>query len=97
MRRIACICSAALVIFVANAQTGAKKTTPVKKVSGTVKQPAGTVSKGYSIPVTITPFKNTWVYLGCYYGKYKNLVDSAWFNEKSEGVFKGKDKLPGGI
>ena len=97
MRRIACICSAALVLFVANAQTGAKKTTTAKKVSTTVKQPAGTLSKGYSIPVTITPFKNAWVYLGCYYGKYKNLVDSAWFNEKSEGVFKGKDKLPGGI
>ncbi len=52
---------------------------------------------GYFIPVTITPFKNCWVYLGSYYGKYKNLVDSVWMNDKSEAVFKGKNKLPGGI
>jgi thiol-disulfide isomerase/thioredoxin len=52
---------------------------------------------GYNIPITITPFKNTWIYLGCYFGKYKNLSDSAWVNEKSQGVFKGKQKLPQGI
>ncbi|HLL44775.1 MAG TPA: thioredoxin-like domain-containing protein [Segetibacter sp.] len=52
---------------------------------------------GYNISVTITPFKNTWVYLGCYFGKFKNLADSAWLNEKSQGVFKGKEKLPQGI
>ncbi|MEJ7677231.1 MAG: DUF4369 domain-containing protein [Segetibacter sp.] len=49
------------------------------------------------MPVTITPYKNTWVYLGCYFGKYKNLADSAWLNEKGQGVFKGKEKLPQGI
>lgn len=52
---------------------------------------------GYNIPVTITPFKNTWVYLGCYFGKFKNLADSAWLNEKGQGVFKGEEKLPQGI
>lgn len=52
---------------------------------------------GYHIPVTITPFKNTWIYLGSYFGKFKNLADSAWLNEKSQGVFKGKEKLPQGI
>lgn len=56
--------------------------------------PAGT---GYNIPITLTPLKNTWVYLGCYFGKYKNLADSAWLNDKSQGVFKGKTKLPQGI
>lgn len=53
--------------------------------------------KGYNIPITLTPLKNCWVYLGCHYGKYKNLTDSAWLNAKSEGVFKGTNKLPGGI
>ncbi|RXK83822.1 TlpA family protein disulfide reductase [Filimonas effusa] len=52
---------------------------------------------GYNIPLTITPLKNCWVYMGCYYGKFKNLVDSAWVNENSKAVFKGKSKLPGGI
>ena len=66
----------------------------------TVKKTAAQVAKtttGYNIPITLTPFKNTWVYLGCYFGKYKNLSDSAWLNEKSQGVFKGKGKLPKGI
>ncbi len=35
--------------------------------------------------------------MGCYYGKYKNLVDSAWLNASSQGVFKGKEKLGQGI
>lgn len=52
---------------------------------------------GYNIPITLTPLKNTWIYLGCHYGKYKNLVDSAYVNNKSEAVFKGANKLPGGI
>src|SRR3954463_13263472 len=52
---------------------------------------------GYNIPITLTPLKNTWVYLGCYFGKYKNLADSALLDEKGQGVFKGKEKLPRGI
>ncbi len=52
---------------------------------------------GYNIPITLTPYKNTWVYLGCYFGKYKNLADSAFLNEKGQGVFKGSEKLPRGI
>lgn len=55
------------------------------------------VSSGYNIPITLTPYKNTWIYLGCYYGKYKNLADSTFLNEKGEGVFKGNKKLPRGI
>ncbi len=54
-------------------------------------------STGYNIPITLTPLKNTWIYLGCHFGKYKNLVDSALLNDKSEGVFKGKEKLAQGI
>jgi thiol-disulfide isomerase/thioredoxin len=53
--------------------------------------------QGHNIPITLTPYKNTWVYLGCHYGKYKNMADSAWLNEKSQGVFKGTNILPQGI
>ena len=66
----------------------------------TVKKPAAAAAKstaGYHIPVTLAPYKNTWIYMGCYYGKYKNLADSAWVNEKSEAVFKGDQKLGEGI
>ena len=52
---------------------------------------------GYNIPITLTPYKNTWVYMGCYFGKYKNMADSAWLNEKGQGAFKGNKKLPKGI
>lgn len=52
---------------------------------------------GYVINAVLKPYKNCWVYLGTYYAKNKILADSAWFNEKSEAVFKGDKKLPGGI
>lgn len=60
-------------------------------------KPARSNTNGYNIPITLTPLKNCRVYLGCYYGKYKNLADSTWINEKSQGAFKGATKLPGGI
>ncbi|HSU49096.1 MAG TPA: hypothetical protein VLJ41_00815, partial [Segetibacter sp.] len=75
-------------------------TLPATAQNKTLKKTPAPVAKtttGYNIPITLTPFKNTWVYLGCYFGKYKNLSDSAWLNEKSQGVFKGKGKLPKGI
>jgi len=50
-----------------------------------------------NINITYTPYKNTWIYLGSYYGKGKVLSDSAWLNEKGQGTFKGKEKLTGGI
>jgi len=49
------------------------------------------------INITLTPLKNCWVYLGSYYGNGRALVDSAYLNEKSMGVFKGPKKLTGGI
>ena len=55
-----------------------------------------TTEASKQIPVTLTPLKNCWVYLGSYYGKGRALVDSAYLNEKSMGVFKGK-KLTGGV
>jgi thiol-disulfide isomerase/thioredoxin len=57
-------------------------------------KPATTAGK--QISITLTPLKNCWVYIGSYYGKGKALVDSAYLNEKSVGIFKG-NKLVGGV
>jgi thiol-disulfide isomerase/thioredoxin len=56
-------------------------------------------SPGYAINIKVTPLKHSWVYLYNYYGKADRfqMADSALLNEKSEGVFKGKEKLHGGI
>ena len=67
-----------------------KKTSP--KIA-TVVNPADT---GHHISITVTPYKNQKLYLGCYYGKNKVLVDSTVVNENSQGIFKG-EKLVGGI
>jgi thiol-disulfide isomerase/thioredoxin len=53
--------------------------------------------KGYKIPITITPLKNTKLYLGSYFGKSMTLVDSAKIDANSKGVFQGTKKLTGGI
>lgn len=63
----------------------------------TAAKPAPKITSGYNIPITLTPLKNCWIYLGCHFGKYKNLADSAWLDASSKGTFKGKTKLPGGI
>lgn len=52
---------------------------------------------GHNIGITLKPYKNQYVYLGYYYGKIKALADSAMLNTNSSAVFKGKEKLPGGI
>lgn len=54
-------------------------------------------SDGYQISITLTPLKNCRVYLHSYYGKYAQLVDSAWLDENSKGLFKGATKLTGGF
>lgn len=64
-----------------------------KTATKSVPKPAS----GRNIPITLTPLKNCKVYLGSYLGTGRTLVDSAMLNEKSEGVFKGDKKLPGGI
>jgi len=53
--------------------------------------------EGYGIKVTLKPFKNQYIYLGHYYGRQLPIVDSVLLNDKSEGVFRGKNKLGGGI
>lgn len=52
---------------------------------------------GYSIHLHLKPYTSGKVYLGYYYGKIKALADSAMLNTNSEGVFSGKEKLPGGV
>lgn len=52
---------------------------------------------GYNIAITLKPYKHQYVYLGYYYGKIKALADSVLLNEASSGVFKGKQRLGGGI
>src|SRR5258706_14027550 len=52
---------------------------------------------GYEIKVTFKPYKKQYIYLGHYFGKTYPIIDSVMLNDKSEGVFKGEEKLPGGI
>lgn len=52
---------------------------------------------GYAISITLKPYKNSYIYLGYYYGSKKALADSALLDANSKGVFKGKQALPGGI
>jgi len=39
--------------------------------------PSSKALDGYQIPLTLTPLTNCWVYLGNYYGRYSQVVDSA--------------------
>ena len=63
----------------------------------TTTKPPAKPAKGRNIPITLTPLKNCKVYLGSYLGTGRTLVDSTMLNDKSQGVFKGDKKLPGGI
>ena len=66
-----------------------------KKATATKAAPAPT--EGHNISITLTPYKNTKIYLGSYYGKGQTLVDSTMLDDKSHGVFKGDKKYTGGI
>src|ERR1700759_3905108 len=57
----------------------------------------GRAQNGYAIRLHLKPYTGGKVYLGYYYGKIKALADSTELNANSEGVFSGKDKLPGGM
>src|SRR5450432_4726590 len=54
-------------------------------------------SQGYEIHLTLMPFTNSKVYLGYHYGKVKAVADSIILDGNSSGIFKGKEKLQGGI
>ena len=51
----------------------------------------------YQINVTLKPFHSGFLYLAHYYGKKQLLIDSAAIGPDSRAVFKGKEKLPGGV
>jgi thiol-disulfide isomerase/thioredoxin len=53
--------------------------------------------EGYEIKVTFKPYKKQYIYLGHYFGKQYPIIDSVLLDEKSQGVFKGTQKLQGGI
>jgi len=52
---------------------------------------------GHSIQISLKPYQNTKIYIGTNYGNNKVLADSCMLNDKSEGVFKGSQKLTPGI
>lgn len=88
-------CLALMVYFVLAQHLYAQpKTAPKKPVTTATKTVSTT---GRNIAITLTPLKNCKVYLGSYLGTGRTLVDSAMLNDKSQGVFKGDKKLPGGI
>ncbi len=97
MRRYLLIITSLLLIFTVKAQQPKtdKQTKPLVKTQAQ-KPPTPSIG-GHNIPITLTPLKNCWVFLGCHYGKYKNLADSTFLDAKGKGVFKGKEKLPKGI
>lgn len=52
---------------------------------------------GYEIKVTLKPFKDQYIYLGYYFGKQLPIIDSVKLDNNSQGIFKGPQKLAGGI
>lgn len=52
---------------------------------------------GYEIKISFKPFKNEYIYLGHYFGKQYPIIDSVKLDAGSNAVFKGNEKLPGGI
>ena len=67
----------------------------VEQSMAQVKKPTSSV--GHAIQVSLKPYQNTKIYIGTNYGNNKVLADSCVLNEKSEGVFKGAQKLTPGI
>ena len=63
----------------------------VEQSMAQVKKPTSSV--GHAIQVSLKPYQNTKIYIGTNYGNNKVLADSCVLNEKSEGVFKGTQKL----
>ena len=54
-------------------------------------------ANGHAIQISLKPYQNTKIYIGTNYGNNRVLADSCVLNEKSEGVFKGAQKLTPGI
>ncbi|MFY7965659.1 MAG: DUF5106 domain-containing protein [Chitinophagaceae bacterium] len=84
-------------------ETANKPKTSIQPKKAAVAKPIATEKKaeskdgGHNIAITLTPAKNQKVYLGCYYGKGKAIMDSCTLDDKCKGNFKGEKKLIGGI
>jgi thiol-disulfide isomerase/thioredoxin len=51
----------------------------------------------HNIKIKITPYVNSNIYLGAYYGNKQIIVDTAYLNEKSQGSFNNKYQLTDGL
>jgi len=85
MKQIVLVSCLLIVFYVSNAQV---KKVPTSK---------NTASTQVSIPITLKPYKNKWIYIGSYYGKGKTLIDSTLVDNDSKGVFKASKKYTPGI
>jgi peroxiredoxin len=56
-----------------------------------------TAQDAWQIKATIKPFRSGYLFLAHHYGSKQMLVDSAAIDENSTAIFKGKEKLAGGI
>lgn len=65
--------------------------------SAQVKKTSSAAIKGHAIQITLKPYQKSKIYIGTNYGNNRVLADSCYLNEKSEGVFKGDQKLTPGI
>ena len=54
-------------------------------------------SQGYLIKGKVKGWHDTVCYLGNYYGKFNSVKDTTRIDKDGNFVFKGKEKLPGGI
>lgn len=54
-------------------------------------------AKKYNISITIKPYQNKTVYMGCYYGNKKGVLDSIYLDKNGKGSFKGLKPLPHGV
>lgn len=91
-----------LFLFIYSFSNSQAKKTPVKKPVTPVKTPVAkketnTTTTNTNIVINYTPYKNTWLYLGSYYGSVRTLVDSAWADNNGKALFKPATKYTGGI
>lgn len=71
---------------------------PFLSMAQTKKTAVGTNNQGRAIQISLKPYpKDTKIYLGTNFGNSKVFADSCVLNDKSEGIFKSKDKLTPGI
>ena len=57
----------------------------------------GTANAQYQIKIHIDNLADSTIYLGYYFGDKQYVKDTVVLDKKANGVFEGKDSLPGGI